>query len=143
MPRIFNKKNIPIIIFLTITLHFSEFFLNFFKLYKYDYTQRMVMVYGNCNQESYGFINRISKKYKFNKNIIILHPNPKFSFNNSNWYTYKINKKFYDDRLILINENNNLIKKKNKEYLLQFKGKSLGRYEIIQQEYNCYYLKKL
>ena len=112
MPRIFNKKNIPIIIFLTITLHFSEFFLNFFKLYKYDYTQRMVMVYGNCNQESYGFINRISKKYKFNKNIIILHPNPKFSFNNSNWYTYKINKKFYDDRLILINENNNLIKKK-------------------------------
>ena len=142
MPRIFNKKNIPIFIFLIITLHFSEFFLNFFKLYKYDYTERMIMVYGNCGQESYGFINRISKENKFNKNIIILNPNPNFSFNNSNWYTYKMNKEYYDDRLILINEYNNLTKKNNKEYLLKFKDENFGQYNVIEQEYNCYYLKK-
>ena len=142
MPRIFNKKNIPIFIFLIITLYFSEFFLNFFKLYKYDYTERMIMVYGNCGQESYGFINRISKENKFNKNIIILNPNPNFSFNNSNWYTYKMNKEYYDDRLILINENNNLTKKNNKEYLLKFKDENFGQYSVIEQEYNCYYLKK-
>jgi hypothetical protein len=142
MPRIFNKKNTPIIIFLIFSLHFSEFFLNFFKLYKYNFTQRMIMVYGDCGQESYGFINRISKENKFYKNIVILHPNPNFSFNNSNWYNYKINKKYYDDRLILINENNNLTKINNKEYSLIFKGTNLGQYKIIEQQYNCYYLKK-
>jgi len=143
MPRIFNKKNIPIIIFLIITLHFSDFFLNFFKLYKYDYTQRMTAVYGNCGQESYGFINKINKKYKLKKNILILHPNPNFSFNNSNWFIHKIKNKYYDDQIILINENNNLKKIHLEEYSLNFKGKNLGQYKIIEKESNCYYLKKI
>jgi len=143
MPRIFNKKNIIVIIFLIITLHFSDFFLNFFKLYKYDYAQRMVMVYGNCGQESYGFINKINKKYKLKKNILILHPNPNFSFNNSNWFIYKITNKYHDDQIILINENNNLKKINSEKYILSFKGKNLGQYKVIEKEINCYYLKKI
>lgn len=142
MPRVLNKKNIPIIIFAIFTLHFSEFFLNFFKIYKYNYTQRMIMVYGDCGQESYGFITGISKKNKFKENIVILHPNPNFTFNNSNWFLYKINKEYYKDQLILINENKNLKKINNQEYLLEFKGKNLGQYKIIEKENNCYYLKK-
>lgn len=142
MPRIFNKKNLTCIILIIFTLHFTEFFLNFFKLYKYSYKQRMIMVYGDCGQESYGFIHKIYKKNNLNQNILILHPNPNFSFNNSNWFKYKINNKYYDDRLILINENNNLIKINHKSYLLKFNEKNLGQYKIIDKNYNCYYLKK-
>ena len=142
MPRILNKKNIIIIVFLILALDFSDFFLNFFKLYKYDYTQRMIAVYGNCGQESYGFINKINKKYKLKKNILILHPNPNISFNNSNWFIHKIKKKYYDNQIILINENNNLKKINSKKYILSFKEKNLGQYEVIEKESNCYYLKK-
>ena len=53
-----------------------------------------------------------------------------------------MNKEYYDDRLILINEYNNLTKKNNKEYLLKFKDENFGQYNVIEQEYNCYYLKK-
>lgn len=143
MPRLFNKKNLTLIILIIFSLYFTEFFLNFFKLYKYNYTQRMIMAYGYCGQESYGFINKIHDKNKFNQNIVILHPNPNFSFNNSNWFKYKINNKYYDDRLILINENNNLTKINSENYLLKFKGKNLGQYKIIEKNYNCYYLRKL
>ena len=143
MPRLLNKKNVPIIIFLIFTLHFSEFFLNFFKLYKYDYTDRMTQVYGNCGKESYGFINKINKKYKLKKNIVILHPNPNFSFNNSNWFIHKINNEFYDNQLILINENDNLKKSNLDRYSLIFKGKNIGQYKIMEKENSCYYLKKL
>jgi len=77
------------------------------------------------------------------KNILILHPNPNFSFNNSNWFIYKITNKYHDDQIILINENNNLKKINSEKYILSFKGKNLGQYKVIEKEINCYYLKKI
>lgn len=142
MPRILNKKNISVIILVIITLYLSGFFLNLFKLFKYDYDRRMNLVYEICGKESYGFINQIHKENNFNKNVKILNPNPNFSFNNSNWFKHKINKKFYSDRLILINENDNLEKISRDKYILTFNKKNLGLFKIVRKNRNCYYLKK-
>lgn len=52
----------------------------------------MERIYGSCGNESYSFIKMVNDTEKLDKNILIFHISPYFAFNNSNWFTYKVNK---------------------------------------------------
>jgi hypothetical protein len=43
--------------------------LNAYLILKNDYHQRLINTYGFCEKESYGYVEKINKKFNFKKNI--------------------------------------------------------------------------
>ena len=134
------KSNFVLIIFFLSILHFSNFFYNFYSIIKFNLNERLTETYGYCDNASYGFINMIHKKYHNNKNIKII--NPSFSFNNSNWFFYNVDYEFDDNLNILKNEKNNLEKYENSIVQLKINQTNYGKFEILEKNLNCYFLKK-
>jgi hypothetical protein len=123
------KQNIFFL--LIILLFFSQsfgFFLNTYNLIKQDYPSRMISIYGDCSKEGYGFANYINQKYKSDLNYIIMNGESNTYATIQNFF-YKKDKLFSNQLFILINYNNDLLKK--------FKN-----FEIIEKNNNCYFIKK-
>lgn len=71
-----------------------------------------------------------------------MHSN-NFFFNNSYWMGYlHTNKQFDKDKLILINNKNNLKKIEENKFKLFYQNKNLGFYKILNQEQDCFFLQK-
>ena len=137
-----NKKSILLMLLLLIIMHSNNFFLNFYTLLKFNTHQRMIKVYGDCGDESYGFIKKITDISDKNLNIKILNDNPNFSDNNSSWLAYKTTNSYDNKKVILINNKDSLKQVKENKYELIFKKSSLGFYKILDQKQNCFYLEK-
>ena len=88
----------------------------------------MIKYSGYCENEGYGYIKFIKKKFKINENFLVKNFNDQ---PNINAYFHNINKNNNTDMIILIGANNS-----NIEVYLE-KG------FIINHSFNnCYYLKK-
>ena len=140
--KIKNKKTIFLIILIIFLMHSNNVFYNLYILSKYKLSSRLSESYGYCGNASYGFINYIFENYEISENPLILNDNPNFSFNNSVWFKYKINKDTNIRKIILIN-NIDSLKYVNKDIVsLSFKKKDFGLYKIIENKKNCFYLEK-
>jgi len=136
-----NKTTVLLFLLILVIMHSNNFFLDTYILLKSNYDERMTKVYGDCGKESYGFIKKNINKHKKDHNLEILNPN--FSFNNSYWMGYlHTNKQFDKDKLILINNKNNLIKIEENKFKLLYQNKNLGFYKILNQEQDCFFLQK-
>jgi hypothetical protein len=123
-------------------MHINKSFLDFYTLLKFGPNERMIKVYGDCEKESYGFINKIKKIHNQKLNIDILNENPNFTFNNSTWFTYNINNDYDKKKIILINNDTSLKHLESDKYQLIFKNKNFGYYKLLKKEKNCFYLEK-
>ena len=139
--KLFKKKRENFLIFLIIIIFLiiNNFFYDFYFILKSNYNDRMIYHYGYCDKSGYGFVKSIQDKYKLNKNIKILSNLEKPS---SEWFFYKINKGYYSDKLILLN-NNNLIKNNDGSYQVYVNNEFLGKYKILESYKNCFFVKKI
>ena len=137
-----NKKSIILLLLLLIIMHSNNFFLDLYTLLKFNTHQRMIKVYGYCEKESYGFINKIKKIHNQKLNIEILNENPNFTFNNSTWFAYNINNDYDKKKIILINNDTSLKHLESDKYQLIFKNKNFGYYKLLKKEKNCFNLEK-
>lgn len=123
----FIKKNI---IYLTLliffTIHF-KFFENIYVIARSNYEERLVLNYGFCEKNSYGFVKYLQKKYEFKKNINIVNDEV---FPSSDSFIYKPKKEYFKNKIILLNYN----EKKSRI--------NMSDYLIIEKFKNCFYLKK-
>jgi hypothetical protein len=142
--KIIKKKNaLFLMLALVIISHLNNSFLDFYSILKFSPHERMTKAYGNCGGESYGFIKKIKKTHNQKLNLEVLNENPNFSFNNSLWFTYRVNQDYDKSKLILINNNNSLKFMYENKYRLIFKNKDLGFFKILQKDKNCFYLEKI
>jgi hypothetical protein len=95
----FNKK-IFYIIFILFILHYNNFFLNIFIIFKNPYEQRMIETSGFCEMEGYGFVKYIHQKYNVPKNIEVINFSEKFPPIHS--YFFDTQKKLDKNHIILI-----------------------------------------
>jgi hypothetical protein len=128
---------------LIIISHLNKSFLDIYSLLKFEPHERMTKVYGDCGGESYGFIKKINKIYNKKLNLRVLNDNPNFTFNNSTWFTYNVNKDYDEDKIILINNINSLKYLDENKYQLIFKNKNLGYFKILQKDNTCFYLQRI
>ena len=124
--KIFKFENVIyflLIIFLAV--HF-KFFENTYIILKSNYDQRLTSNYGFCEKNSFGFIKYIDSKYALKKNIKIYNDE---AYPLSDGFIYKPKKGYYNNKIILINynENNSLI--------------DLNKFEVLEKYKNCFYLK--
>lgn len=126
---IFEKKYyffILLLIFSSIT----NFFYNIYPLSIRNYEERMIRAYNYCGGLSYGYINKISKKYlESEKKVFIINfeVNPLSAGLFPNLKNDELKK-----NLILINYANN----NNKLQELQI---NLEDYRLINREKNCFF----
>ena len=90
--------------------------LNAYLILKNDYHQRLINTYGFCEKESYGYVEKINKKFNFKKNIktynfkdfpsessvFFFNPNLNFDKNliiilNYDKHNYEIKRKFIEN----------------------------------------------
>tara|TARA_B100000959_G_scaffold179298_1_gene187531 strand:+ start:420 stop:812 length:393 start_codon:yes stop_codon:yes gene_type:complete len=121
-----NKYLIYLILLFFFTIHF-KFFENIYIVSRSSYEQRLISNYGYCEKNSYGFIKYIQSKYKLKKNIYIFNDE---SYPLSDSFIYKLKKDFLQDKIILLNYNEQDSKININDYL------------IIEKFKNCYFLKK-
>ncbi len=138
----YKKKYLYIILFFILISHNTNFFHNIYTIVKFSPEERMETSYGYCGDESYGFINEIYQNNKIDINFLILNDNPNFTFNNSIWFFYKINKSTSNNNVILLNNKNSLEFLDQNYAKLKFKNTEYGKYKIIKSFNNCYFLKK-
>ena len=137
-----NKNNIYLIIIFLFIMHQNDSFGKLFIISKSNITERLTKSYGYCENTGYGFINDVHKENPINENIEIFHANSSFTFNNSIWFKHKINTNLNKDRVILLNNKNNIKYIDNGIVSLNFKEKEYGTYKILKKVDNCFYLKK-
>ena len=123
--KIFKSENVIyflLVIFLAV--HF-KFFENTYIVLKSNYDQRLTSNYGFCEKNSFGFIKYIDRKYALKKNIRIYNDE---TYPLSDGFIHKPKKEYYNNKIILINynENNSLI--------------DLNKFEVIEKYKNCFYL---
>ena len=129
-----HQKNILLLIIILFLAHQNFFFSNIYKIYKRDHNDRLLRVYGYCNSYGYGYVNKIFEKYlKLNDEIYIINykslpeiyglfPNLKKSESKKN--------------LILINFN------VSDYHKLKKLDVDLNKFDLIDQEDQCFYYKK-
>lgn len=125
------NKNLFFILFILFTLHYLNFFLNIFIVYKNNYTERMIKSSGYCDREGYGFIKDMIQKHKISDNPEVRN----FSniYPQVYGYFYDIKKNSKSKYIIIINaENNNLEHFKKQGFII-----------IDSKKNSCYLLKKI
>jgi len=137
------KLLLACVVLLILILHLNKSFLDIYSLLKFEPHERMTKIYGDCGGESYGFIKKISKIYNKKLNLRVLNDNPNFTFNNSTWFTYNVNKDYDKDKIILINNINSLKYLDENKYQLIFKNKNLGYFKILQKDNTCFFLQRI
>jgi hypothetical protein len=142
--KIIKKKfTLFLMLILVLIFHLNNSFLDFYTLLKFAPHERMTKAYGDCGGESYGFIKKIKKIHNQKLNLKILNDNPNFTFNNSTWFAYNVNKDYDKDKIILINNVNSLKYLDKNKYQLFFKNKNLGYFKILHKDNNCFYLQRI
>ena len=123
-----------LVIFLTI--YSFNLPINSYSIIKKSYQIRLIDNYGFCEKVSYGYIEKINKKFGSTKNI------ESFNFDNypksSSVFFYKINNIFDDKKIIILNyDSDNPLKK------IYFK-KNFKSYKILDNYKNkCFLLEKI
>ena len=129
----FFKKNFSIVILILLFLAVNNFFYNIYAVYKRDHNERMLLTYGFCGGTSYGFIEKVKKKFLHNKLVTIinfeLNPPSRGLFNDLKKDNENIN-------LILLNYN------PDKNNILLKQKIDLKTYKLIFSYENCMYYKK-
>jgi len=138
MNLIKKKQNFILLLVVIIFLIINNFFYNFYYILKTNYSSRMNYHYGYCDNNGFGFINYIIEKYKLTKNIKIFNSKEKLS---SEWFFFDPNKEYYSEKLILLNNNNLSINKKNISEIY-LKEKYQGSYKIIERYENCFFVER-
>ena len=110
--------------------------LNSYSIAKKSYQIRLIDNYGFCEKVSYGYIDKINKKFGTTKNI------ESFNFDNypksSSVFFYKINNIFDDKKIIILNYDSDNFSKK-----IYFKN-TFKNYKILDNYKNkCFLLEKI
>ena len=117
---------------------YNNSFYNFYYIVKNNYSERMTYHYGYCHHSGYGFIKNIYEKYKLNKNVTTINYIQK---PNSEWFFYKPNVKFYEDKIIILNAYN-LSPSPDGSIKFYHKGKFVGNFRIVDKYENCYFIER-
>jgi hypothetical protein len=123
-----------LVIFLTI--YSFNLPLNSYSIIKKSYQIRLIDNYGFCEKVSYGYIDKINKKFGTTKNI------ESFNFDNypksSSVFFYKINNIYDDKKIIILNYDSD-----NPSKTIYFK-KTFKNYKILDNYQNkCFLLEKI
>jgi len=123
-----------LVIFLTI--YSFNLPLNSYSIIKKSYQIRLIDNYGFCEKVSYGYIDKINKKFGTTKNI------ESFNFDNypksSSVFFYKINNIFDDKKIIILNYDSD-----NPSKTIYFK-RTFKNYKILDNYKNkCFLLEKI
>jgi hypothetical protein len=110
--------------------------LNSYSIAKKSYQIRLIDNYGFCEKVSYGYIDKINKKFGTTKNI------ESFNFDNypksSSVFFYKINNIYDDKKIIILNYDSDNFSKK-----IYFKN-TFKNYKILDNYKNkCFLLEKI
>ncbi len=135
-----NEKHINLVyinfLVILLTIYSFNLPLNSYSIAKKSYQIRLVDNYGFCEKVSYGYIDKINKKFGTTKNI------ESFNFDNypksSSVFFYKINNIFDDNKIIILNyDSNNPLKK------IYFQN-TFTNYKILDNYKNkCFLLEKI
>lgn len=128
--NLLSKKNFYYFFFFIFVVQFYNGFLNTYILLRNNYEERMINNGGYCENQAYGFISFINKKYKdlveLNIPVINFSDSPSAAA-----YFYDTHKKKTNEYLIITNPSKN-----------DLKNNFLKKYQVIEQFQNCYFLKK-
>lgn len=133
--KLLNLVYINILVIL-LTIYAFNLPLNSYSITKKNYQIRLIDNYGYCEKESYGYIDKINKKFGTTKNI------ESFNFDNypksSSVFFYKIKNIFDDKKIIILNyDSDNALK------TMYFKN-TFKNYKILDNYKNkCFLLEKI
>jgi hypothetical protein len=101
-----NKFNF-ILIFSIFVMQFNNFFLNVYIVLKKNYEERMILAYGYCDKQGYGFVKKINDEFNISNNVKIINYDNKYP--SSNIFINQFHDIENYQYLILLNnyENNN------------------------------------
>jgi len=135
-----NKKHLNLvyinILVILFTIYSFNLPLNSYSITKKNYQIRLIDKYGFCEKESYGYIEKINKKFGATKNI------ETFNFDNypksSSVFFYRINNIFDDKKIIILNyDSDNPLKTMHLKNILK-------NYKILDNYKNkCFLLEKI
>tara|TARA_B110000503_G_C6908384_1_gene313616 strand:- start:42 stop:452 length:411 start_codon:yes stop_codon:yes gene_type:complete len=135
-----NEKHLNLvyinILVILLTIYSFNLPLNSYSIAKKSYQIRLIDNYGFCEKVSYGYIDKINKKFGTTKNI------ESFNFDNypksSSVFFYKINNIFDDKKIIILNyDSNNPLK------TIYFQN-TFKNYKILDNYKNkCFLLEKI
>ena len=132
------KKDFIILFFLIVFIgQYFNFFYNFYFVFNNNYNQRMEYHYGYCAKESYGYLSKINKQFTIKENIKILNNE---LFPSSNWFFWKNKSSVNENYLIILNYHNNINQTGEKKQISE--NINLAHYDILDNEGNCFFLKK-
>jgi hypothetical protein len=135
-----NEKHINLvyvnILVIFLTIYSFNLPLNSYSITKKSYQIRLIDNYGYCEKLSYGYIDKINKKFGRTKNI------ETFNFDNypksSSVFFYKINNIFDDKKIIILNYDSD-----NRSKTIYFKN-TFKNYKILDNYKNkCFLLEKI
>ena len=136
-----KSKYLILFIFILAILHHFDFFLSIYDLSTKSHEQRMKFAYGDCGQESYGYLLDVEKKFKLKDNIRIFNAQ---DFPSAGWFFYKNKRKIDDDYLIILNyPDQATIINNNQKANLFSNDFDLNRFKILHQKENCFVLKRI
>ena len=122
------KKRIIYFLIILFTLVVHDTFLNSYIILNHNYESRMNKYGGFCEPQGYGFLEFVYKKYKLNFNLEVKN------FNNMpaiTGYFYNVNRDMSENYIVLIGISE-----------LEFNKRYKKKYQIIEKNNNCYFLKK-
>ena len=135
-----NKTSFFLLLIIIFILHQNNVLEKIYIISKFTTKERLTKSYGYCEGPGYGFIDDVFSENKISQNIEIL--NEDYSFNNSIWFKYKVNKPISKNQIILLNNKKSIKTLNNGKVRLIFKNNDYGFYRILKKVDNCYYLEK-
>ena len=136
------KKFILIILITIVFLEFYKIPYNTYLLIKRPFEERMIINYGYCDKEGYGYIKYIISKYDIDNNLTIINKNP--SPDVYGLLNLKADKE--NNKIVLINFpetiTENIFDQKIKKYWFSKDHINISNLKLFHQNGNCYYLSK-
>ena len=133
--KVFSRNFLFIIVILIIT-HFFNIYQNIYHIFVRSYEERMILSYGYCERESYGFL-RKAYQITLSQNLKVLN------FEKHLWAPVNglfniVNKPEDNKYLVLLN-----LKYFNKNFYADYENQKIliKKENIILQEGNCYLIK--
>ena len=133
--KVFSRNFLFIIVILIIT-HFFNIYQNIYHIFVRSYEERMILSYGYCERESYGFL-RKAYQITLSQNLKVLNFE-KHLWAQVNGLFNIVNKPEDNKYLVLLN-----LKYFNKNFYADYENQKIliKKENIILQEGNCYLIK--
>ena len=125
--NILLQKKLLYFFFILFIIQINNGFTNFYIILKNRYADRMIKNAGYCENQGYGFVKKIYEKYRINISVENFGDYP-----SSGSYFYNMKYRFDRNFLIFINLPPNIFFDKYKK-----------DYKILENENNCFLLKKI